>query len=37
MANDIFFNISKRRKEFEELLKEYRDYVVKNGFHLNPD
>ncbi|MEA3296108.1 MAG: ferredoxin-thioredoxin reductase catalytic domain-containing protein [Patescibacteria group bacterium] len=25
------------KKEFEQLLKEYKDYAKDNGFRLNPD
>ena len=27
----------KRIKKFEKLLKDYRDYAERNGFHLNSD
>jgi ferredoxin-thioredoxin reductase catalytic subunit len=37
VTTDIFFNMVKRKKEFEKLLKEYQGYAKKNGFHLNPD
>ena len=30
-------NMTEEKKEFEKLLKEYRDYAEKNNIHLNPD